>query len=73
LERRFWLIRIPIILIFAGGVGNLWDRVLLGYVRDMLVFLFVRFPVFNLADIFVVVGCFVGAFVMFFVVKDFPG
>jgi len=73
LERRFWLMRVPIILIFAGGIGNLWDRVLLGYVRDMLMFLFVRFPIFNLADVFVVVGCFMGAFVMLFVVKDFPG
>ena len=71
-EKRFWLIRIPVILIFAGGVGNLFDRVSLGYVRDMLAFLFVNFPIFNLADVYVVAGCFLGAFIMFFVVKDFP-
>lgn len=41
--------------IFAGGVGNLFDRVTKGYVTDM--FSFGDFPVFNVADIFVTVGC----------------
>jgi len=71
LEKRFWLIRIPVILIFAGGVGNLFDRVMFGYVRDMLAFLFANFPIFNLADVYVVAGCLFGAFIMLFVVKDF--
>lgn len=69
-EKRFWFIRIPIILIFAGGIGNLYDRIFLGAVRDMLMFLFVNFPVFNLADIFVTVGCFSAVFMLLFVVKD---
>ena len=69
-EKRFWLIRIPIILIFAGGVGNLFDRIAFGYVRDMLAFLFVNFPIFNLADVYVVAGAFLGAFVLLFVIKD---
>jgi len=72
IQKRLWLIRIPVILIFAGGVGNLVDRMAFGYVRDMLEFLFINFPIFNLADIYVVVGCFLGMFVMLFVVKDFP-
>ena len=71
-EKEYWLVRVPTILIFAGGIGNLHDRIILGYVRDMLRFLFINFPIFNLADVFVVVGCFAGAFVMFFIVKDFP-
>jgi len=71
-EKIFWAIRIPIILIIAGGLGNLIDRVWLGSVRDMLVFEFVNFPIFNLADMYVVIGCFVGIFVMLFVVKEFP-
>ena len=41
-------------LIVTGGVGNLIDRVNLGYVVDYLSFW--SFPVFNLADIMVVVG-----------------
>jgi signal peptidase II len=70
LEKRSWFMRVPLILIFAGGMGNLYDRVLFGYVRDMLAFLFIDFPIFNLADVYVVTGVFLGAFVMLFVVKD---
>ena len=43
-------------LVIGGGVGNLIDRVNLGYVRDMLATEFMRFPVFNVADIFVTCG-----------------
>jgi signal peptidase II len=71
LEKLYWSIRVPIILIIAGGLGNLVDRAWLGSVRDMLVFEFVNFPIFNLADVYVVVGCFVGLFIMLFVVKEF--
>ncbi len=42
--------------IFAGGEGNLIDRVRTGLVVDYLEFRFVTFPVFNLADILVTVG-----------------
>jgi len=69
---RQWAVRVPLILIMAGGFGNLIDRLTLGHVRDMLVFEFIRFPVFNLADVYVVVGCFALAFVSLFIVKDFP-
>lgn len=44
------------ILFLAGGVGNLIDRVFVGYVVDYIRFLFIEFPVFNLADICVVAG-----------------
>ena len=43
-------------LVIGGGVGNLIDRVSLGYVRDMLATEFMSFPVFNVADIFVTCG-----------------
>ena len=72
LENRMWLVRVPLILIVAGGLGNLYDRMTLGHVRDMLMFEFVNFPIFNVADIYVVVGCFFMAFVTLFVVKDLP-
>lgn len=42
--------------ILAGAVGNLIDRFFMGYVTDMIQVLFVRFAVFNVADIFVVTG-----------------
>jgi signal peptidase II len=43
-------------LVIGGGVGNLIDRVRLGYVIDMLETEFISFPVFNVADIFVTCG-----------------
>lgn len=42
-------------MIFAGGTSNLIDRTVIGYVTDM--FDFRVFPVFNVADISVTVGC----------------
>ena len=43
-------------VIIGGGIGNLIDRVRLGYVVDMLDTMFMDFPVFNVADVFVVCG-----------------
>ena len=44
--------------IYGGGLGNMIDRVRLGYVVDMIETQFIRFPVFNVADIFITCGCF---------------
>ena len=45
-------------LILAGGMGNLLDRIVQGYVVDMLRFPFwTSYPTFNVADICVVSGC----------------
>ena len=72
LDTRFIFVRIPVVMIFAGGVGNLIDRVRLGFVVDMLAFSFMDFPVFNLADVYVTVGAFLFVFLVLFVVKDAP-
>ena len=45
--------------VFAGGLGNMIDRIRLGYVVDMINLEFMDFPVFNVADCFVCCGCFV--------------
>lgn len=47
-------------LVIAGGIGNLIDRVRLGYVVDMLDCAFIDFPVFNAADCCVVIGTILG-------------
>ena len=43
-------------LILGGTVGNLFDRVVFGGVRDFLYFYWFEFPVFNVADSCLVVG-----------------
>lgn len=48
--------RIMLAFIFAGGLGNLIDRVIYGAVVDFIEFTFISFPVFNVADICVVMG-----------------
>ncbi len=42
--------------IVGGSLGNLFDRIFLGYVRDFIDFDFMSFPVFNLADVALCVG-----------------
>ena len=54
-------------LIIGGAVGNMIDRLFLGYVVDFLEFTFIDFPVFNIADICIVVGTFMmAAYILFF-------
>ena len=48
--------RWTLVLIIAGALGNLIDRALNGYVVDMFEVLFMKFAIFNVADIYVVVG-----------------
>ena len=48
-------------LIISGGLGNIIDRVRLGYVVDMFDFQFINYPVFNIADCCIVCGCIMGA------------
>ncbi len=44
------LTRLILSLLFSGAIGNLIDRALLGYVRDMIYVSLINFPVFNVAD-----------------------
>ena len=43
-------------LILAGTLGNLYDRVVFGGVRDFLYFYWIEWPVFNVADCFLLCG-----------------
>ncbi len=49
------------ILVLGGGIGNMIDRIAHGYVVDMFDLLLFHYPIFNLADCFVVVGALLGA------------
>lgn len=48
--------RVSAMLILAGGMGNLIDRAVFGFVTDMIRTLFMDFPVFNVADCCITVG-----------------
>ena len=57
--------------IYAGGLGNMIDRLRLGYVVDMVKTEFMNFPVFNVADCFITCGCIVLLVHLFFFNKEF--
>jgi len=59
------------ILVFAGGLGNLIDRIFRGYVVDFIRTEFMDFPIFNVADCFVVIGA-VWLFIYFVFVYSDP-
>lgn len=49
-------IRVLAVFIAAGGIGNMIDRMRLGYVIDFFYFKLIDFPIFNVADIYVTVS-----------------
>ena len=57
--------------IYGGGLGNIIDRVRLGYVVDMIKTDFIDFPVFNVADCFITCGCILLIAHLIFFNKDF--
>ena len=57
--------------IYGGGLGNVIDRVRLGFVVDMIEVDFINFPVFNVADCFITCGCIALIVHMIFFNKEF--
>ena len=57
--------------VYAGGLGNMIDRVRLGYVVDMIETTFMEFPVFNVADCFITCGCIAMMVHLIFFNKEF--
>ena len=64
----------PLFYIFtglmAGALGNMIDRVRLGYVVDFLYFKLINFPVFNLADCYIVISVLTGVALLLFYYKE---
>lgn len=56
-KNKSWLLNVTFGFLFAGCLGNLYDRLIFGYVRDMIEFDFWKsFPIFNFADVALSVG-----------------
>ena len=56
-KKKSWLLIITFSFLFAGCLGNLYDRIVFGYVRDFIQFAFWQtFPIFNFADVFLTFG-----------------
>ena len=70
-RRDMWL-RLSLVFIAGGGIGNLVDRIGLGYVRDFFEFTFTtKWGIFNIADCFVSVGAvMLVGYLVYLIVKD---
>lgn len=68
--KRYIPIRICIIFLTAGAVGNFIDRLFRGFVVDFFYFSLINFPVFNVADIYITVTFVVLAALILFYYKD---
>ena len=67
---RYYLLRICAVMICAGAIGNMIDRLRLNYVVDFFYFELINFPIFNVADCYVVVACILFAFAILFYYKE---
>lgn len=67
---KYRLLRITLILLTAGAVGNMIDRVANGYVVDFFYFNLINFPIFNVADCYVTIAAAALFFLILFYYKD---
>ena len=68
--RRYHWLRICVILITAGALGNMVDRIAQGYVVDFFYFSLINFPIFNVADIYVTTATALLLFLFCFYYKE---
>ena len=69
-KKEYFPLRVSLVLVLSGAIGNIIDRLFRGYVVDFFEFTFFEWPVFNVADIYVVCGVILLALMILFVVKD---
>ena len=68
--KEYQWVRCAMVLVLAGAVGNMLDRVFRGYVVDFFYFSLIDFPIFNVADIYVTMTFIVLVLLIFFYYKD---
>lgn len=69
-SKRYNLLRLILVFITAGAVGNLIDRCIHQYVVDFIYFELINFPIFNVADIYVTVSSILLVLLSIFYYKD---
>lgn len=70
LTRRYLPLRFCAVLLCAGAAGNAIDRLRLNYVVDFFYFRLIDFPIFNVADCYVVIACILFALLIFFYYRE---
>ena len=69
-DTKYTPLRICLVFLIAGAIGNMIDRLARGFVVDMFDFCLINFPVFNVADIYVTCSFIVIVILILFKYKD---
>lgn len=69
-DKRYNLLKIVVVFIAAGALGNFIDRIFRKYVVDFLFFELIDFPIFNIADSYITVAAIGLILLSFFVYKE---
>lgn len=70
LDRKYLPLEACLFLIVAGAIGNMIDRVTMGYVVDFLYVKLIDFPIFNVADCYVTVATALAMVLLLFHYKE---
>ena len=67
---RYMPMAVCLMMVSAGAVGNMIDRIGQGYVVDFLYFKLINFPIFNVADCYVTISAFLLILLVFFYYRE---
>ena len=68
-QKKYYSLNILLVMIAAGAIGNMIDRVRYDYVVDFIYLVCIQFPIFNVADIYVTTATVTLVFQILFVYK----
>lgn len=69
-DKKYRAVHIALSAIIAGGLGNMADRFRFDYVVDFISFVLINYPVFNVADCYIVVSTILLFLLFMFVYKE---
>ena len=69
-QKKYTKLHIALVLIAAGAIGNMIDRLRFDYVVDFIYFSLINFPIFNVADIYVTCSAIYLVILLLFVYKE---
>lgn len=69
-DKKYNIMHVLLVAIIAGGVGNMIDRIQYDFVVDFISFVLIHFPIFNVADCYIVVATILLFLLFLFVYKE---
>ena len=70
LKKKYNIVHILLSVVIAGGIGNMVDRFRFDYVVDFISFVLINYPIFNVADCYIVVAMIILFLLFVFVFKE---